>query len=100
MLKQLEELSAALHEQRQDDKGVTPRGNMLMRSMFPLNKSESKSRAGQRLTEIVVSDLKKRRHLGESCSVLAADLNQLGLRGPNGARCYTASVARVLRTDR
>ncbi|NEX64674.1 recombinase family protein [Noviherbaspirillum galbum] len=43
-----------------------------------------------------MSDLKRRRALGESYSALAADLNQRGLRGPNGARWYTASVRTLL----
>jgi hypothetical protein len=96
MLKQLEELSAALLEQRQDNERARRRAKTSMRPKLSLNRSESQERADQPLSEIVLSDLRKRRQRGESYSALAADLNQRGLRGPNGARWYTSSVRMLL----
>jgi hypothetical protein len=96
MLKQLEELSSALQEQHQDDKGARQGAKASMRPRLPLNRSEGRKRAGQPLTETVLSDLRRRRQLGESYSALAADLNQRGLRGPHGARWYTSSVRTLL----
>lgn len=96
MLQQLEELSSALREQHQDIKRTRQRRNKVKRSRIPPGTSKAQACLGQPLTEVVLSDLRKRRKLGESFSALAADLNHRGLRGPTGARWYTSSVRTLL----
>lgn len=98
LLKQLEALSSALRKQHQEIKKPIGRVGTSASAGSHFNRSTINKRSRQRLNEMVLSDLKKRRALGETYSALAADLNQRGLRGPNGARWYTASVRILLQS--
>lgn len=96
MLEQLRESTAALHEQSLSNKKNNRSADNSINSGYGLNRLESQKSTHQRLAEKILSEIKRRRALGESYSALAADLNNRGLRGPHGARWYTSSVRALL----